>query len=98
MKLIYRVLPSIFIADGVLFAGCSRTPDWSPFPFIWAPFSFIWGVLGLAIYFLPTILALVMRKRNAVGIILLNIFLGWTFIGWVIALVWALTSPQEIRS
>jgi hypothetical protein len=29
-------------------------------------------------------------KRNASAIIALNLLLGWTFLGWVIALVWAL--------
>ena len=41
------------------------------------------------LYFLPTIVALVRSKRDSVSIVLLNVFLGWTLIGWVIALVWA---------
>jgi hypothetical protein len=46
-------------------------------------------IVGLFIYFVPTIIGL--RKRNAVAIFVLNLFLGWTFIGWVVALVWAFT-------
>ena len=42
------------------------------------------------LYFLPAIIG--RDKRDAAGIILLNVFLGWTVIGWVIALVWAITS------
>ncbi len=42
------------------------------------------------LYFLPSIIA--RDKRDAAGIILLNVFLGWTVIGWVIALVWAITA------
>jgi Superinfection immunity protein len=42
------------------------------------------------LYFLPTIIA--REKRDAAGIILLNVSLGWTVIGWVIALVWACTA------
>lgn len=45
---------------------------------------FIWT----ALYFLPTIVAL-MRKHNVASILLLNLFLGWTVIGWIIALVMA---------
>lgn len=41
------------------------------------------------IYFLPSIIAFVRNKRNKVGILLLNLFLGVTFIFWVIALVWS---------
>ncbi|MFA5604938.1 MAG: superinfection immunity protein [Dehalococcoidales bacterium] len=48
-------------------------------------------VFSLAIYFLPTIIAVVRKKRNTLAIFLLNLFLGFTFIGWVVALVWAAT-------
>lgn len=50
-------------------------------------FPFFGG--GFILYFLPTIVALVRSKRDTVSIVLLNVFLGWTLIGWVIALVWA---------
>jgi Superinfection immunity protein len=32
------------------------------------------------------------NKRNSSAIVALNLLLGWTFVGWVVALVWALTS------
>jgi hypothetical protein len=48
----------------------------------------------LALYFLPTIIA--RDKKGVTGIFLLNFFLGWTFIGYIIALIWALAaSPAE---
>lgn len=43
-----------------------------------------------AIHFLPTIIAGLRHGRSVAGIFLLNLLLGWTVIGWVIALVWAL--------
>jgi hypothetical protein len=30
-----------------------------------------------------------------VGIFLLNLFLGWTVVGWVVALIWAITSEPK---
>ena len=45
--------------------------------------------LIVSIYFLPTIIGV--SKRNGCAIFVLNLFLGWTFIGWVLALVWAFT-------
>lgn len=33
--------------------------------------------------------------RNASGIFLLNLFLGWTLVGWVIALVWAVSNDKS---
>lgn len=41
-------------------------------------------------YFLPTIVAAARGNRNTIGVGLLNFFTGWTFIGWIGALIWAL--------
>lgn len=46
---------------------------------------------GFIIYLLPTIIAVVKKKQNTAAIALVNILLGWSFIGWVVALVWAVT-------
>ena len=47
-------------------------------------------IAGFAvIYFLPTIIAAARNKKSILGIFLLNLFLGWSFIGWVVALVWS---------
>jgi len=55
---------------------------------------FVLGLLAtlVAIYFLPTIVAGVRGHHNRGAIALLNLFLGWTFLGWVAALVWAATN------
>ena len=47
------------------------------------------------IYFLPTIIAAVRGHRQAVAIFLLNLFLGWTLIGWVGALVWSAINERQ---
>jgi len=52
-------------------------------------------LLLIVVYFIPMIVALMRNHRNKVSIIVVNILLGWTFIGWVIALVWSLTQPHE---
>jgi hypothetical protein len=43
------------------------------------------------LYFLPTIIAS-NRGHSVAGILLLNLFLGWTGIGWIVMLLWALLS------
>jgi hypothetical protein len=43
------------------------------------------------LYFLPTIVAS-NRGHCVTGILLLNLLLGWTGIGWIILLLWALLS------
>jgi hypothetical protein len=45
-------------------------------------------------YFLPTILA-AHRGHGVAGIFLLNIFLGWTVIGWIALFVWSLASAPR---
>ena len=47
------------------------------------------------IYFLPTIVALVRRGRDPGTAAVINLFLGWTFVGWVVALAIACRSRVE---
>ena len=49
-----------------------------------------WILIGVAIYFLPYIVASARERPDSASIGALDFLLGWTFIGWVIALVWAL--------
>jgi hypothetical protein len=44
---------------------------------------------GFLVYFVSTILAYKRNKINKQSILILNLFTGWSFIGWVIALIWA---------
>lgn len=48
-------------------------------------------IVLLFIYLIPTLLAAYFRKRNTNAIFILNIFLGWTILGWIMALVWSFT-------
>ncbi|MGA9979678.1 MAG: superinfection immunity protein [Candidatus Sulfotelmatobacter sp.] len=62
-------------------------------------FFFPFFGFGFLMYFLPTILAFARNKRDTAAILLLNLFLGWTMIGWVVALVWAVKTdvPMVVR-
>ncbi len=64
--------------------------------FIFPPF---FG-FGFVFYFLPAIVALARSKKNTLAIFLLNCFLGWTLVGWIVALVWAVKTddyPAPLR-
>ncbi len=50
----------------------------------------------LIIYFIPSIIAGKNGKTNLNAIIVFNLFLGWTFLGWVIALVWAVKKDDAM--
>ena len=54
-----------------------------------AIFFFPFFGFGFVMYFLPSIVAVARSKRDIAGIVVLNFFLGWTMIGWVVAMVWA---------
>ncbi|WP_251372155.1 superinfection immunity protein [Polynucleobacter sp. UB-Siik-W21] len=47
-------------------------------------------------YFLPFAIAFNKKRANTGAIFALNLFLGWSLIGWVVALVWALKEEQVI--
>jgi hypothetical protein len=55
-------------------------------------------LLILTVYFIPAIIASVRRHRQRLAIDVLNVFLGWTLIGWVVALVWACTADVLPKS
>lgn len=50
-------------------------------------------VLLVGGYFLPTIVARAQRNHQVVAIFVLNLLLGWTVVGWIVALVWAFIRP-----
>jgi hypothetical protein len=56
-------------------------------------FLFIVFVIAASIYLIPAIVAIRSNHPNKTAIVVLNILAGWTFIVWVVALVWALTKP-----
>lgn len=53
-------------------------------------FLFLLVIVLIAAYFLPTIVA-VRRGRQVGPVAVINIFFGWSLIGWVVAIVMALS-------
>src|SRR5258707_29748 len=50
----------------------------------------------LGLYFLPKIVGIIRKKKNVAPFVLVNILLGWSVIGWIVAMVWALATIQPI--
>ncbi|MBT4207143.1 superinfection immunity protein [Candidatus Woesearchaeota archaeon] len=48
----------------------------------------------LLLYFLPSLIASKRKHLNATSITLTNFLLGWTFLGWVIALIWSFSNNR----
>jgi hypothetical protein len=51
-------------------------------------------IFSILVYFLPTLVG--RHKADAMGIFLVNLLLGWTVIGWVIALIWACAAERYV--
>jgi Superinfection immunity protein len=47
------------------------------------------------LYFLPTIIAFIWKPANIGVIVIINVLLGWTFVGWVVSLALAFTDRRE---
>ncbi|HXB50000.1 MAG TPA: superinfection immunity protein [Streptosporangiaceae bacterium] len=61
-----------------------------------AAWGFVFIVLAFAAYWVPTIVALMRTPPHFGSIIVVNVFLGWTVVGWVVALAMACRSrPQQ---
>ena len=50
-------------------------------------------IFGL--YFLPSLNAYSKTNKNRGSVLVINLFLGWTFIGWVVALAMSASSDVE---
>lgn len=58
--------------------------------------GFLIIIICTVIYFVPSYVAFKRQKRDFTPILLVNIFLGWTLIGWVVALIWSVSSDKKI--
>ena len=54
-------------------------------------------ILFIALYFLPSIVAMARMHKNKTAVIATNILLGWTAIGWIAAMIWAVMDSQSQR-
>ena len=51
----------------------------------------------LVVYFFPTIVA-ALRSHNPGGVFIINLLLGWTLMGWVVALVMACGAARRAHA
>jgi hypothetical protein len=56
---------------------------------------FIFLFIAFLLYFLPSFVASRRGNPNKTAVFVLNLFLGWSLIGWVVALVWACTGEAR---
>ncbi|SIT41256.1 conserved exported hypothetical protein [Paraburkholderia ribeironis] len=56
------------------------------------------AIFALALYFLPAILADRRKRHDVLTLALFNACLGWTVLGWLLALYWSLqpNPPKDL--
>ena len=47
-------------------------------------------------YFFPTIMAIKRNSPHTTAVVVLNLFFGFTLVGWIVALVLASKQPQPV--
>lgn len=55
-------------------------------------------LLALVIYLLPAVIASKRKHKNANSIFILNAFIGWTCIVWILCLAWSFSgNVKEVK-
>ena len=62
-------------------------------------FAMTFLLAGLLVYVVPMVIVALrdVHGRAAGGIVLISLFLGWTLIGWLVALVWACRAERRVK-
>jgi lysylphosphatidylglycerol synthetase-like protein (DUF2156 family) len=63
-----------------------------------APINLLFFLVLVGLYLLPTGLALYRDCKAIVWITMVNVFLGWTMFGWVVAIGWAAAGKADTRT
>jgi hypothetical protein len=92
------LIATLFFSGGLLALGANRLV-----PFLSDPaygYVLLGTVSGAAVslYLAPSFIAATRFHPNFSAIVALNVLLGWSFLGWVVALVWALAHPKPQNS
>lgn len=53
-------------------------------------------ILLVAVYFLPFLIADHKKQKNLPVIFTVNLLLGWTLVGWIIAARWAFARSESL--
>ena len=49
----------------------------------------------ITLYFIPSIIAIKKRHKDLSKILMINTFLGWTIVGWIISLVMVINKQKK---
>jgi hypothetical protein len=52
-------------------------------------------IFGMFFYLLPAVISEIRKTAHGGAILALNALLGWTVLGWLAALLWAITEKSD---
>ena len=53
-------------------------------------------VVGAVVYFVPSVVAWRLGVKSSKSIFYVNLVFGWTIIGWIVAMMWAMAERNEL--
>jgi hypothetical protein len=59
--------------------------------------TIFWTIFIIVFYFSPSITAHQRHTRNKSQVTILNVLLGWTILGWIIAFIMAYSPDVEVK-
>lgn len=60
-------------------------------------YQIVIAMIVCGIYFMPSLIAMSNNRPNKSAIFVLNLLLGWSFVGWALAFVWAELERDPIK-
>lgn len=88
-----RLIGLILLAGFGILMGSIPANQINAFGAFFASLTFL---VAPALYMLPTYEGWIRKQPNLTAIALVNILLGWTLVGWVVALVWGVRKPEAV--
>ena len=58
--------------------------------------AFLFGALSAVVYFVPVLIGKQRNTENLEAIFLVDLVFGWTVLGWIAALIWAIYEEKQM--
>lgn len=91
--IVVRLIVLLFLVAYSYSMGQIPPDGLNPFGKLVASLFFLFAPM---LYLLPSYEAWQRKHHNLTGVVLVNVLLGWTLLGWVIALVWSVMKPPVV--
>lgn len=91
--IVVRLIVLLFLVAYSYSMGQIPPDGLNPFGKLVASLFFLFAPM---LYLLPSYEAWRRKHDNLMGVVLVNVLIGWTLLGWVIALVWSVMKPPIV--